>query len=278
MVRYYLLILIFYSFFSHCQVSKDEFLSEKKQLEKIKEFKTPFKLNFNDTRSLQKNKISIETLENSIKGFYELFKNENTLLNDKNNLKHKEININIDFYNFMESSSKNAILKGMASIEMTGGDYSSINEKFTLSNEKFSSLKFKKISKKNFLKESSFIIDSFSKRFAKNIIEKIVSKIKNEENYLFEVTTIGFAKLNKNLNKKIAEEKAISDALIRASEMAFGTKISNITKIKDFGDVSDEVKSESGSLVLQYTIVENSIKFTTDNYCCLIVKAIIKKQ
>ena len=60
--------------------------------------------------------------------------------------------------------------------------------------------------------------------------------------------------------------------------MAFGTKISNITKIKDFGDVSDEVKSESGSLVLQYTIVENSIKFTTDNYCCLIVKAIIKKQ
>lgn len=278
MAKYSLLILILCIGHSYCQTSKDLYISNNKHLEKIEEFKPNFKINFNDTRTLHKNKINIETLETNIRGFYELFENETDQLNELSQLKSKEININLDFFNFIESSSKNIILKGMTNIEINGGNYSDINEKFTTSEEKFTSLKFKKISKKSFIEESNLSINNFSKKFAKNIVEKILDKIKKEESYVFQVTSIGFSKLNKNLDKKNAEQKAISDALIKASEAAFGTEISNITKIKDFGDVSDEIKSEAGSLILNYVIVENSIEFTSDNYCCLLIKAIITKK
>jgi hypothetical protein len=269
------IFLISYNFYS--QETKEMFLQNNKSLEKVSFYNPNFKVSFNDTRTFEQNKINMESFETNLRGFHELF--ENVLISPElSQLKNKEININVNFYHFIESSTKNTIIKGSTNIEIKGGSYSDLNTEFNLSAEDFTSFKFKNIHKAKHPKTIKLLIENFSKKYAKNIVKKILEKTKDEAHYIFEIVSIGTAKMNETLNKKETLKRAKLNALINASESAFGLQVSNISKIEDFGDVSDVLKSETGATVLSHKVIENSVVYTIDNYCCLVIKSIIKKK
>ncbi len=272
----YLMTLFLIASFGYSQESKKTFISNNSSSEMVRDFKGDYEMIINDSRSFPKYKINTETLFTNLNGYNELFQNNTSI--EISGLKNKKIIVNLDFFNFSSASNKNIIIKGIVDVEINGGDYSDTKEKFSFSDELFTSIKFKKISNAKFTDDINKEVDIFSKEFAKKIVDKIKEITNTEETHIFEAISIGCVNFDIKKGKQEAQTKAELTALLKASESAFGSVISNTTQIQDFGDVSDLLKSEAGAIVLYQEILDGSLKFTDDNYCCLLLKSILKKQ
>jgi hypothetical protein len=270
------ILVIFFGGILNAQNSVKSYLSKYSSEEKVEDFLSPFEVKIQDVRNFKKNRIELQQFETSLKGYVELFfPNGNPNRDFIAQLPPRKIIIDIEFFNITEGSSNEAIIKAIASVKLDGGGYSNLKTNFNISAEKFTSLNLKKIHKTKYKDEVEFLAIEFSKRFAKKITDRILKETKNEEHQVYKITSIGTALKSESLAK--AKESAKLMALVRASEIAFGMKITNTSEIVDFGDVTDIVLAETGGTVLSYEILEESVKNTADGYCCLIVKSIIKK-
>ena len=275
--RISLLLGVLLSFNVWGQASVAGYSSNFSSAEKVGGYKTGFKVEIKDQRVYQDFKINLESLETSLNGFIELLYGSTSDGGiELTQLKPKEILINLEFYNFTEGSSNEAILKAIAQVHVNGGGYSTLYSDFSVNGEEFTSIKLKNIGKAKNAEEVEAVIAEFSKRFAKKILDRIQEETAVEEHLIYEITSIGTA--IKSGTEAEAREKAITMALVRASEMAFGTQVTNYSEIVDYGDVTDSVLSETGSTVLYHEVLEDSVRFTDDGYCCLIVKSILKKK
>ncbi|WP_029036791.1 hypothetical protein [Salinimicrobium xinjiangense] len=246
--------------------------------EKVVGHLSSYEVEFKDVRQFDEYQINPEQLQNYILGFSELLLEGETsgIKPDLTQVKPKKIIVDLEFYNLTEGSSNKAILKAIASISLIGGGYSTLDTKFNISAEEFTSINLKNVQKAKHSTDLESLIENFSKKFAKKIVERIVQESEGEEHLIFEITSIGTA--NKSSTIEETKEKAALVALVRASEMAFGTKVTNTSEIVDFGDVSDVVLSEAGGIVLSHEIIEDSVKITEDGHCALMVKSLIMKK
>lgn len=270
-------LALFYGSSGWCQISVEKYLTRYSSEEKASNFISQYEVEVNDVRQFEDNKIDFQQLETSINGYLELFiQSTQQSLQSNIQLRPKKIIIDLEFYNVTQGSSSEAIMKAIAFVKLDGGGYSNLNSSFNISAEEFTSIRLKNIQKRKNREEVKTLMEDFSKRFAKKIVNRILGETENEQHLVFEVISIGTAVNSDNIIQ--TKEKAALLALVRASEIAFGMKVTNTSEILDFGDVTDIVLSEMGGIVLQHEIIEESIKFTDDGHCCLMVKSLITKK
>lgn len=275
--RLFFALLLTTSTSAFAQLSLKEFQENFGVSEEIANYHPPFDIQIRDMRQLSSYKINTEILDSRLRGYTEvLFENSLNEQIELPQLRNKEFIINLEFFNFIESSSKNVILKAIASVYLNGGGYSNLNSEFNISAEEFTSLKLRHVDNPGKASEIASLIEEFSQKFAKKIVDRIQEETKNEEHYVFEITSLGTAVHSSD--KSESKKKAIMDALIKASEKAFGTNISNFSEIVDYGDVTDRILAETGGTVLFHKVKEESVIYTKDGYCGLIVKSIIKRK
>jgi len=259
------------------QTSVDKYTSMYASQEKVTDFLSAYEVEIRDVRNLEEHKMNFQQFETSLNGYLELFyESSRPGMTPLTQVKPKKINIDLEFFNITEGSSSEAILKAIAFVRLDGGGYSKLKRSFNISAEDFSSIKLKNISKEKNAAEVQALVEDFSKRFAKKIVERIREETKHEEHLVYEITSIGSAVSTDDPAK--TREKAVMLALVRASEIAFGTKVTNTSEIVDFGDVTDMVFSETGGTVLHHEVLEETVKKTDDGHYCLLVKSIIKKK
>ena len=257
------------------QITKSEFIAIHTEFQKVEKYNSDFDFKFLDKRIVQEKRIDLEFFNNHLQGFIELSE-VGSIKTPNKKLNKKTIVVQVDFFNFMESSSQKTILKAIVNIKLRGGDISDLNEEFSLSEEEFTSFKFKNLDKaKNFMTVNTLIQD-FSKNYAKKIVDLIFEINKNEKNHIYKITSIGTAKIEGDKEK--SKKKAILDALINGTTNAFGINVINKSEIIDYGDVTDIVKSESSGNVIEYFIDEDSLTYTQDGYCCLILTSLVRNK
>lgn len=273
------LFLLFLIYGNSClsQTSVEQYVSMHSSEEIVKNFLSTYDVVIEDKRSFVNNKIDYQQLETYINGFMEvLIPYSSSEMSIDNKLRPKKIVINLEFFNLTEGSSSEGIIKAIAFVQIDGGGYSKLRSDFNLSAEEFTSIKLKNIQKQKNLSELEVLLNNFSKKFARKIVDRILEEIKYEDHLVYEVISIGTAIGLEDIDK--TKENASLFALVRASELAFGMKVTNTSEILDFGDVTDLVLSETGGTVLHHQILEGSFKLLEDGHCGLLVKSLIMKK
>lgn len=264
--------------FVRSQVSDvDVFLESNKKLETAVEYDIAFTIKVEDARNISENKMNLDVfngyledaMEESLEDDLDVELDYHSL---PANLVLPEIALKISFFNFTESSSGDVILKGMSDITANGGSFYDFNESFVTSGEFFSDLSYRAVKRGRRADEFSLIEERFSGEYARKVNNKLNELLKNKKSNIFKVVSLGDAK---GTGEK-AEAKAVLNALVKATEMAFGTKVTNVSEVVDFGDVKDVIKTNTGGLVLWRKVIKE-LK-TEDHYYALVESIIVKEN
>lgn len=278
-----LFITLFLTFISKAQEIKlSDYKKKYADEEYLEEVKPQFIVNIIDNRNYKENQLAIEDLNNYCNSFLEL----NANLDDQSILKEAKLKlakttINVSFLNYAESNIGELIIKSIVDININGGDFYNRNENFNLSSEKFTGIKFKHLKKEKHLKYIETITSDFIVNLSKNIIKKIQKKTNKIDSNIYKITSMGMTKKIVKTNKISLDDlkqEATINALINATEKAFGIHLLNISKMTDFGEISDVIEAKTSGKVMYYNVVENSEVLTTDGYMCLLIKSILKKN
>jgi hypothetical protein len=71
------------------------------------------------------------------------------------------------------------------------------------------------------------------------------------------------------------QERAVLDALRRASERAWGIELKSTTTMTDLADVTEETLTRRGGRILQYTVLDQHTRITPDGSCVVLVRAVL---
>lgn len=258
------------------QPSVEDFVSEYQDSEKVEPFNPNFTIKIKDSRLYEMNSIELQSLMTYIYGFFELTQDntEDNLLAEKLKLKPKTISIKVIFLNFIENNSGKASLKGNVKVEINGGDYNNNNHYTDVSYESFTEIKFKKINSPKNKITLAKLSETFKKQFAKKVHSKISERLKDEGFNIFKAYSIGVSNSD---NESLREKEALLNAMNKASEMVSGIRIENISRIEDFGSVTDKLESRVSGNILDYEILEGTKTITKGKKLCFVLKSIVKK-
>lgn len=247
----------------------EEYYSQVSAYEKVEDYKASIDVEFEDKR--WEKGISITLFENKFK---ELL-SKNYTINSTSEYANK-LTVSVEYLNYYESDSKNLFIKGIIhSVLMDSkGNRSEVraSEDFKVSKVKMKNLR----SAKN-AETLRVVEDEMISNLLKSYLMKLEPKLIAGNKTIKTAITFGKSKV-KDDDLAIAKKEAIFSALVAASEKTWGIAIESVTKMIDFGDISQEDIGKVNGHVLSYSVFKENEKLCDDGYYCVMVESTIKKQ
>ena len=231
---------------------------------------------FNDKRWTNNLGINRELLQKEVENRLSNLGYSVTLNGEKSNELSIVINVIIDYLNFYESSAGNLFGKGILVVKMDDKLNSNLDAQQTVTSDLYvpdydeNDLKNPE-NKIETQRKMLPIISQLTDRF----IEKCKDFLENSKDYIKEV--IVFGKSDKIKPIENAKRLAILDALQNGCEKAWGISLENVSTLIDFSSVTDVTTITSNGIILKYEVLPQFTKVTTDNYYCILLKALIQK-
>lgn len=249
-------------------------LSVRHKLETI-EIGKAVKLFFEDKCWDKETQLDLETLKNL---WLSTEKDENLKNSDKFNNYVMPINVKctIDYLNFYKGKTEITFAKGIISLTCFDMENPSIRGEYTVTAD----IAFENLNYSELLNKNDPFYRIISDSLSQILIDKILKKIEifeqiNNLGYRLIVSS-GKAFVSDSLST--VKENAVMDALREACARAWGIKVENVSSMYNYGDVEDKTTSSTNGLIVVFEVLEEFTKVTTDNYYCVVVKSLLKKN